>query len=239
MADEYFVQFHGLPPGGSDRETSHRQKATLRQNERPELTLRCFLQTRVTILTQVRKGSNYSLARSGEKPIAMIGDWRYLPCCNATGGIVSAFYETTALGSVNRLSAHGSQETGTSACDSEGVLETGLSDCERGIDFGYNKDEIEGVPVDEIPAIRMELCVHLFDEVCRPIKVECLLSPCEHAQQSIETDEMIDVGGRDKDMLQTVDLSRRQTGKIAQVEEHGMFFEERFDIEGRIAFPPI
>jgi hypothetical protein len=34
-----------------------------------------------------------------------------------------------------------------------------------------------------------------------------------------------------------VDLSRRQTGKITQVEEHG--FEERFDIEGRIAFPPV
>ena len=114
-----------------------------------------------------------------------------------------------------------------------------LSDCKRGIDFGYNKDEIEGVPVDKVPAISMELVLHLFDEVCRSIKIECLLPPCEHAQQSIETDEMIDMGVRDEDVLQTVDFSRRQTGKIAKVEEHGIFFEERFDIEGRIAFPPV
>ena len=125
--------------------------------------------------------------------------------------------------------------------ESKRVFETEsrLSDRKRGIDFGYNKDEIEGVPVDEIPAISMELVLYLFDEVCRPIKIECLLPPCEHAQQSIETDEMIDVGVRDKDMLQAVDLSRRQTGKVAEVEEHGMFFEHRFDVEGRIAVPPV
>jgi hypothetical protein len=65
------------------------------------------------------------------------------------------------------------------------------------------------------------------------------LPACEHPEQSIKTDEMIDVGVRDEDVLQTVDLSRRQTGKITEVEEHGMFFEQCFDIEGRIAFPPI
>jgi hypothetical protein len=66
-----------------------------------------------------------------------------------------------------------------------------------------------------------------------------VLAAHEHAQQSIETDEMIDMGVGDEDMLQTLDLSRRQIGKIAEVEEHGMFFEQCFDIEGRIAFPPI
>jgi hypothetical protein len=40
-------------------------------------------------------------------------------------------------------------------------------------------------------------------------------------------------------IFETLDLSRRQIGKIAEVEEHGMFFEQRFDIEGRIAFAPI
>jgi hypothetical protein len=125
--------------------------------------------------------------------------------------------------------------------DSERVLETEsrLSGRKRGIDFGDDKDKIEDIPVDEIPGIRTELVLHLFDEVCRSIKVEYLLPAYEHAQQSIETDEMIDMGVGDEDMLQTLDLSRRQIGKIAEVEEHGMFFEQRFDIEGRIAFAPI
>jgi hypothetical protein len=125
--------------------------------------------------------------------------------------------------------------------DSERVLETEsrLSGRRRGIDFGYDKDKIEDIPIDEIPGIGTELVLHLFDEVGRSIKVECFLPACEHAQQSIETDEMIDMGMGDEDMLQTLDLSRRQIGKIAEVEEDGMFLEQRFDIEGRIAFAPI
>ncbi len=125
--------------------------------------------------------------------------------------------------------------------DSERVFETEsrLSNRKRGIDFGYNKDEIEGIPINEIPEIRRKLVLYLFDEVCRSIKVEGFLPAREHSQHSIETDEMIDMGVRDEDMLQTVDLSRRQIGKIAEVEEHGMFFEHRFDVEGRITVPPI
>jgi hypothetical protein len=125
--------------------------------------------------------------------------------------------------------------------ESERVLETEtrLSDRKRGIDFGYYKDEIESIPINEIPEIRRKLVLYLFDEVCRSIKVECFLPAREHSQHSIETDEMIDMGVRDEDMLQTVDLSRRQIGKIAEVEEDGMFFEQRFDIQGRIAFPPV
>lgn len=124
---------------------------------------------------------------------------------------------------------------------SERVFETELrfSNHKRGIDFGYDKDEIEGIPINEIPEIRRKLVLYLFDEVRRSIKVECFLPAREHAQQSIETDEMIDMGVRDEDMLQTVDLSRRQIGKITKVEEDGMFFEHRFDVQGRIAFPPV
>ena len=125
--------------------------------------------------------------------------------------------------------------------DSECVLETEsrLSGRKRRIDFDYDKDKIEDIPIDEIPEIRTKLVLYLFDEVCRSIKVECFLPACEHSQQSIETDEMIDMGVRDEDMLQTMNFSRRQIGKIAEVEEDTMFFEQRFDIQGRIAFPPV
>ena len=53
--------------------------------------------------------------------------------------------------------------------------ETRLSNRKRGIDFGYYKDEIESIPINEIPEIRRKLVLYLFDEVCRSIKVEGFL----------------------------------------------------------------
>ena len=87
--------------------------------------------------------------------------------------------------------------------DGKGVLQTEarLPGCKRGIYFGYNEDEIDGVTVEEIPAISMELVLHLCDEVRRSIKVERLLPPYEHPQQPVKTYEMIDVRVRDEDML--------------------------------------
>jgi len=67
--------------------------------------------------------------------------------------------------------------------DSECVLETEsrLSRRKRRIDFGYNKDKIKDIPINEIPAIRIELVLDLFDETCRPINVQTFSVFCRPA----------------------------------------------------------
>lgn len=49
---------------------------------------------------------------------------------------------------------------------------------------------------------------------------------------------MIDMSVRDEDMLQAMDLSRRQIRNIDQVEEDGVLFEQPFDIERRSPVRP-
>ena len=81
---------------------------------------------------------------------------------------------------------------------------------ERAIDFGHEKNEIGKITIDEIPAIGVKLVLHLVDEIRRPVKIEFLFPPRQYPQQPIESDEMINMGVGDKDVLQAIYLSRRQ-----------------------------
>ena len=50
----------------------------------------------------------------------------------------------------------------------------------------------------------------------------------------IKPDEMIDMRMRDADKVQALDLPRRQTGDVAEIEQDRTPFKQRFDIERRI-----
>ena len=88
----------------------------------------------------------------------------------------------------------------------------------RGIDFGYDEDQVAHVTIDKIPMIAMKLVLDVLDETLGAIKPDRLLPPDQHPQQAIKADEMIDMRVRHKDMLEPLDLSRRQIRDVAQVE---------------------
>jgi hypothetical protein len=62
-----------------------------------------------------------------------------------------------------------------------------------------------------------------------------LLAANEHPQKQVEANEVVDMGMRDEDLLDAVNLPWRQRRDVSEVEQKGMLLEQRFDIEGRIA----
>jgi len=123
----------------------------------------------------------------------------------------------------------------------ERLLETEARspDFERAINFGHKKHEIADVTVDEIPTIAMKFVLDMLDEPLRPIEPDCLLAPNHHPQQSIKTDEMIDMSMRDKDVLKPLDLSRRQVRNVTEVEQDRALFKQCLNVEGRVSGSPV
>jgi hypothetical protein len=79
----------------------------------------------------------------------------------------------------------------------------------------------------------------VLDEPLGAIKPDRLLAPDQYPQQAVKADEMVDMRVRDKDMLEAMDLSRRQIRDVAQVKQNCAFFEQRFDKKRRIARSPV
>ena len=81
--------------------------------------------------------------------------------------------------------------------------------------------------------------MHMIDEAIRSIEPDLLFPPDQHPQQVIESDEVVDVRVRDKDVFETPDLSRRQIRYIAEIKHDRTLFKQRLDIERWIAGSPI
>jgi hypothetical protein len=91
----------------------------------------------------------------------------------------------------------------------------------------------------QVPTIRLQLVVNLLNKATRPVELERLFPPNEHSQQAIESDEVVDMGVRHKDMLHPLKLAGRQVCKVAQVEKNGAPFEQCLDVQGRITGSPV
>lgn len=79
---------------------------------------------------------------------------------------------------------------------------------ERRIDLGNDENKIARIPIDEIPMIPVKLVIDAVGEFGRPIEADRLLAPHQHPQQAIKAGEVIDVGMRDKDLVNALDLPR-------------------------------
>ncbi len=123
----------------------------------------------------------------------------------------------------------------------EGVLEPepGSFGRQRGSDLGDREHEVAGIPVRQIPEIRMSSVLHVLDKPLRPKEAYAFFSSDQQSQQPIEADEVIDMGMRDKDMFDPLYLARRQRRDVAQVKQDRMALEQRLDIERRVSGSPI
>lgn len=109
----------------------------------------------------------------------------------------------------------------------------------RGFDFSHHENEVADIAIDEIPMIGEKLVMHVVDEAPWTVQVDLLLPPYEQSQQAIESDEVIHMRMRDKDVLEALNFARRERGDIAQVEQDRAPLEQRLDIERRVPGPPV
>ena len=56
----------------------------------------------------------------------------------------------------------------------------------------------------------MKLVMDVIDEAPRPVEPDRLLPSDEHPQQAIKSDEVVDMCVRDEDVLEALNLARRQ-----------------------------
>lgn len=80
---------------------------------------------------------------------------------------------------------------------------------------------------------------YVVDEACWSVQIYCLFPSDQHPQQAIKTDEMIDMRVRDKDVIETLDLSRRQIRNVAQIKQNCALFEQCLDVQGRVSGSPV
>jgi hypothetical protein len=65
----------------------------------------------------------------------------------------------------------------------------------------------------------------MADESLGSIQVDRLLPAHQQPEQMVKPREMIDMGMRNEDMVQALDLARRESGNITQVEKDRAPFE--------------
>jgi len=75
----------------------------------------------------------------------------------------------------------------------------------------------------------------MIDEPIRPIEFDRLLPSDQNPQQTIKSDEMIDMRVRHEDVFEALNLPRRQVGDIAEIKQDRAPLKERFDIKGRVS----
>ena len=93
--------------------------------------------------------------------------------------------------------------------------------------------------MNKVPAIRLEFVVNMLDEAARSVELERLFSPNEHSQQTIKSDEVVDVRVRYKNMIHPLQPAGRQVCEVPQVKKNGASFEQSFDVQSRIAGSPV
>src|SRR6185437_1378105 len=105
----------------------------------------------------------------------------------------------------------------------------------RRVELIDDEDEIASVGLDEVPAIALKLVIDALGKACRAMKLHHLLAANQKPQQLVETDEVIDMRMRDEYLVDAVRFARRQRGNVAEIEHQAALFEQRVDINSRIA----
>src|ERR1700730_16381297 len=92
---------------------------------------------------------------------------------------------------------------------------------QTGINLRDNEHHVASVPVDQVPAIGLQLVADVVDKSFRAVQVDRFVAANEKPQQPIEADKMIDVRVGDEDMLEAQNFARTQGVDIAEVDQHG------------------
>jgi hypothetical protein len=101
--------------------------------------------------------------------------------------------------------------------------------------LGGDNSEIGRVVLYQVPGIGGEPVPYLVHKSGRAIEVERLVAAKTDPDKLVETDEMIQMGMGNEDVAHPEKLPRRETGQIPHVEEYAPPFEEKIDIETRVA----
>ncbi len=102
--------------------------------------------------------------------------------------------------------------------DCEPVIRPQMRGADRqiGVDFSYGEGEVDRKTIDKVPTISGKLVINMFDEANGSVEPNFLLPSDQDSQQVVEPDEVVDMGVRDKDVFQALNLSRRQVRYVAE-----------------------
>ncbi len=87
------------------------------------------------------------------------------------------------------------------------------------MELDHVEDEVVGVVVDEVPFIAGELVADPLSDPHRAAQGDPLGPPDMDPQQRIEADEVVHVHVRHQDMIDAEQVTGRQRGEVAQVEQ--------------------
>ena len=79
----------------------------------------------------------------------------------------------------------------------------------------------------------------LVEKAGRTEQMELFVAPEKNAQQSVETDKVVHMGMRDKDMGNPQNLARRKRSDVAEIKQDGTALEEKIHKYSRITKRPI
>jgi hypothetical protein len=96
--------------------------------------------------------------------------------------------------------------------------------------FVCRNRQVRGIVLDQVPGERGELVPDLLDESLRAVERQRSLPAQAHAQQTVETHEVIHVGMRHEDVARPQQLARRQSRDVPQVEQQRAPLEEEVDV---------
>jgi len=99
----------------------------------------------------------------------------------------------------------------------------------------HGETEINRVVLDEVPGECGQLVPDLLDEAGRSIERERARSSEAHAQEPVETEEVVHVGVRHENVAGAEQLARRECRDVSEVEEHGPPLEQHVHEQRRIA----
>src|SRR6266496_4142834 len=77
--------------------------------------------------------------------------------------------------------------------------------------------------------------MHLVEEPGRTVEGDGLFSADEETEEPVEAEEVVEMGVRDKHLVDAEDPAHRQGGDVAEVEQDGAPLEQRLDEHRRIA----
>lgn len=105
--------------------------------------------------------------------------------------------------------------------------------------LGDDENQIAGIGRGEIPFIAVKFVEDAIGKVGRAKEMEALFSANQDSQDTVEAEDVINVGVRDENMLDPVDLPRRERIDAAEIAEHDLSFEQRLKQQHWVPEPTI
>ena len=93
--------------------------------------------------------------------------------------------------------------------------------------FVHFEHEIVFVFMHQIPGVTGLLALHIFEKVRGAKEMEFFISTQKQAQEGVESNEMVHVCVRDKDMVYLEEVPCRKPPQIPQIKHQGPFFKEK------------